>query len=106
MNGAAPVLLTTVVVVVVLVVTVVVYVVLPFFVVDVVTGDPTTGSAAVVVVVGLLVLLVEINIARLIMTLNPWQIAIFLIAQLVGAGLAWLFIASVFLPVPPDSVAQ
>jgi hypothetical protein len=64
------------------------------------------ASDAVVVVVGLLVLLVEINIARLIMTLNPWQIAVFLIAQLVGAGLAWLFVATVFLPVPPDSLAQ
>ncbi|HVW92781.1 MAG TPA: hypothetical protein VHB74_09240 [Devosia sp.] len=60
---------------------------------------------AVVVVVGLLVLLVEINIARLIMTLSPWQIAALLVAQLVGVTIG-LFIVGMFLPLPADALAQ
>jgi hypothetical protein len=57
---------------------------------------------AVVVVVGLLVLLVEINIARLIMTLSPWQIAMLLVAQLVGVSLG-LLVVGMFLPMPQDA---
>jgi hypothetical protein len=55
----------------------------------------------VLVVVGILVLVIEINIARLIVTLTPWQIAIFLIAQLVGVSVGLLLIGLVF-PLPPN----
>ena len=50
--------------------------------------------------VGVVVLVSEINIARLIVTLKPMQIAMFLIAQLVGI-LVGLMIVGAFLP---DSV--
>lgn len=59
------------------------------------------GGDFVVIVVGILVLIVEINTARLIVTLSPWQIAMFLVAQLVGVALG-LIVISLFVPVPPD----
>lgn len=38
----------------------------------------------VVIAIGIVVIIVEINIARLIVTLGPWQIALFIVAQLVA----------------------
>jgi len=55
----------------------------------------------IVVVVGIVVLVVEINTARLIVTLSPWQIAMFLVAQLVGVAIG-LIIISFFMPMPAD----
>jgi hypothetical protein len=62
------------------------------------------GSDVVVIIIGILVLIVEINIARLIVTLSPWQIAMFLVAQLVGVSIGLIVIAIVF-PLPADLVA-
>jgi len=45
-----------------------------------------------VLAVGLLVLLVEINIARLIVTLSPLQIAMFIVAQLVGSAVGLMIL--------------
>ncbi|MDR3472875.1 MAG: hypothetical protein P4M09_14520 [Devosia sp.] len=59
------------------------------------------GDAAVVIV-GIVVLIIEINIARLIVTLSPWQIAMFLVAQAVGTLLA-LAVVLVLFPLPPDA---
>ncbi|MCF6303345.1 MAG: hypothetical protein L3J13_09125 [Devosiaceae bacterium] len=50
-----------------------------------------------ILMVGVVVLISEINIARLIVTLKPMQIAMFLIAQLVGI-LVGLMIVGSFLP--------
>jgi len=58
----------------------------------------------VLIVVGILVLIIEINIARLIMTLKPWQIAMFLVAQVVGVSIGLIIIGVAF-PLPPDMVA-
>ena len=55
----------------------------------------------VLVVLALLVLVIEINIARLIVTLSPWQIAMFIVAQLVGATLG-LFVLGAIFPLPPS----
>jgi hypothetical protein len=57
-----------------------------------------TGDFAVIAI-GVLVIIVEINIARLIVTLSPLQIAIFLIAQLVGASIG-LILVGLLLPLP------
>lgn len=53
--------------------------------------------------VGLLVIVIEINIARLIVTLSPLQIAMFLIAQLVGVAIG-LIVIGVLFPLSPDEV--
>jgi hypothetical protein len=47
------------------------------------------------------VIIVEVNIARLIVTLPPLQIAMFLIAQLVGVSIGLLLISFLF-PLPPE----
>ena len=57
----------------------------------------------VVIIVGILVLIVEINIARLIATLGPWQIAMLLVAQLVGVSLG-LIVVGILFPLPPDAL--
>ncbi len=54
-----------------------------------------SGDAAILVV-GLLVIILEINIARLIVTLKPIQIAIFIIAQLVGAFVGLMVLGAIF----------
>jgi hypothetical protein len=53
------------------------------------------------VVAALLVLVIEINIARLIVTLSRWQIAMFLVAQVVGVLIGLMVIGSIF-PLPPE----
>ena len=50
-------------------------------------------------VVGLFVLVIEINIARLIMTLRPWQVVLFLVAQLVAVSIGLIIVGVVF-PLP------
>lgn len=55
------------------------------------------------VAIAILVIIIEINIARLIVTLSPLQIAMFLIAQLVGVSIGLLLIALVF-PLSPAEV--
>ena len=62
------------------------------------------GGDIFLIVVGITMLIVQINIARLIVTLAPLQIAIFLIAQLV-AGSIGLLIVGLSLPVPPETAA-
>jgi hypothetical protein len=56
------------------------------------------------IVLGVIVIIVEVNIARLIVTLPPLQIAMFLIAQLVGVSIG-LVIIGVLFPMAPE-VAQ
>ncbi len=53
---------------------------------------------AAIILLGILVIIVEINIARLIVTLPALQIAMFLIAQLVGVTLALFLIGLVWPP--------
>jgi hypothetical protein len=52
------------------------------------------------IAVGILVIIVEINIARLIVTLSPLQIAMFLVAQLVGVSIGLLVMGGLF-PLTP-----
>lgn len=52
----------------------------------------------------ILVIVVEINIARLIVTLSPLQIAMFMIAQVVGVTIALLVVGSI-LPSPETLAA-
>lgn len=57
---------------------------------------------AAILGLGLLVIVVEINIARLIVTLPGLQIAMFLIAQLVGVSIAFLVIGTAFPGLMPE----
>ena len=57
------------------------------------------------VVLGIIVIIIEVNIARLIVTLSPLQIAMFLVAQLVGVSIG-LALIGLIMPLPPDVVAQ
>ena len=57
----------------------------------------------VLVVLAIIVIIIEVNIARLIVTLSPLQIAMFLIAQIVGVLIGLALIGLVF-PVPPELV--
>lgn len=52
----------------------------------------------------ILVIVVEINIARLIVTLAPLQIAMFMIAQLVGVSIALIIVGMLF-PSPETQAA-
>jgi hypothetical protein len=52
----------------------------------------------------ILVIVVEINIARLIVTLSPLQIAMFMIAQLVGVSIALIAVGILF-PSPETAAA-
>jgi hypothetical protein len=62
-----------------------------------------TGDVAIIAI-GLMVIIVEINIARLIVTLSPLQIAMLLIAQLVGVSIGLLVVGMV-LPLSPAEQA-
>jgi hypothetical protein len=61
-------------------------------------GDP------VLVVMAIVVIVIEVNIARLIVTLSPLQIAMFLVAQLVGVSIGLAVIGLTF-PLPPEASA-
>lgn len=61
---------------------------------------------AAVVLIGLLVIVIEINIARLIVTLPGLQIAMFLVAQLVGVCVGLLIIGLMFPPAALPDVAS
>jgi hypothetical protein len=60
---------------------------------------------AVLVVLAIVVIVIEVNIARLIVTLTPLQIAMFLIAQLVGVTIGLGIIGLAFPPSPAEQAA-
>lgn len=51
--------------------------------------------------IGILVIVVEVNIARLIVTLSPMQIAMFIVAQLVGVSVGLILVGVIF-PTPAE----
>jgi hypothetical protein len=54
------------------------------------------GGDIVLLIVGVVILVIDVNIARLVVTLRPWQIAMFIVAQMVGVSIALIFIGTVF----------
>ena len=52
-----------------------------------------------------IVIIIMINIARLILTLTPWQIASFLVVQLISGVIA-LFLVSAVFPLSPEQLAE
>jgi hypothetical protein len=57
------------------------------------------------IVFAILVVIAKVNIARLIVTLSPLQIAMFIIAQVIGVLIGLAFIGMLF-PLPPDAAVQ
>jgi hypothetical protein len=76
-----------------------------FFLTLISTALVAAGLASdfTLIVLGIIVIIIEVNIARLIVTLSPIQIAMFLIAQLVGVSIGLLLVGFLF-PIPPDAV--
>ena len=58
-------------------------------------------SDIVLLAIAIVVVVVEVNIARLIVTLAPWQIATFIVAQLVVSAVALLMLGA--LPAAPSA---
>jgi len=73
-----------------------------FFVTLISTGLALVGFGGdmTLIVIGILVIVIEINIARLIVTLAPLQIAMFLVAQLVGVSVGLILVGIAF-PLSP-----
>lgn len=61
------------------------------------------GDEFAIIALGILVIIIEVNIARLIVTLPGLQIAMFLIAQLVGVSIV-LLVMSAFWPPMADAL--
>ena len=59
------------------------------------------GGDVLLIAIFIVVLVIEVNISRLIVTLSPMQIAMFLIAQLVGVSIALILVGTVF-PAAPE----
>ncbi|MEO5806207.1 hypothetical protein [Devosia sp.] len=55
------------------------------------------GSDVSLIVIGLIVIIIEVNIGRLIVTLSPLQVATFIIAQVVGSVVC-LLVLSMLMP--------
>jgi hypothetical protein len=64
-----------------------------------VTGDFMT------IVFGIIVIVIEVNIGRIILTLPPLQIAMLIIAQIIGVSIGAVLIVLTF-PLPPGAAAQ
>lgn len=62
------------------------------------------GGDLAVIVIAILALITKVNIGRLIVTLSPLQIAMFIIAQTVGACVGLLLLALLF-PLSPAELA-
>lgn len=63
------------------------------------------GTELMFIVTGIVVIIIMINIARLILTLTPWQIASFLVVQLISGVIA-LFVVSAVFPLSADQLAE
>lgn len=63
------------------------------------------GSELMLIATGIVIIVMMINIARLILTLTPWQIASFMVVQLIS-GIIALFVVSAVFPLSPDQLAE
>jgi hypothetical protein len=63
------------------------------------------GGDGVTLIFAIIVIVIEVNIGRFVMTLAPLQIAMLIIAQVVGALIAIGIVLLIF-PLPPEAAAQ
>lgn len=63
------------------------------------------GGEMTLVVMALLVIVVEVNIARLVVTLSAGQIVLLLVGQLVGV-MVGLLVVGLLMPLPPEVLEQ
>jgi hypothetical protein len=69
--------------------------------VDAGVGSDTVTADGVAIVFGIIIIVIEVNIGRLVMGLSPLQIAMLIIAQIVGLLLGAVLIYFLF-PATPD----
>jgi hypothetical protein len=70
-----------------------------------VIGAIGIGGDFVLLVLLLVLVVVEINIARLILAFKGWQIAAFIVAQKLALFIGLVIVLSPFLPAPPDTAS-
>ena len=63
------------------------------------------GASIAILVIGVMAIVIEVNIARLIMTLSPLHIAFMIGAQIIGVLIGLLLLMLLF-PLPPDVAAE
>jgi hypothetical protein len=63
------------------------------------------GGEVTLVMIAILVIVVEVNIARLVVTLSAGQIVLLLVGQLVGV-MVGLLVIGMLMPLPPELAAQ
>lgn len=63
------------------------------------------GGELVFIATGIVIIIIMVNIARLILTLTPWQIAAFLVVQIIS-GIVALFVVSAVFPLSPEQLAE
>lgn len=63
------------------------------------------GGELVFIATGIVIIIIMVNIARLVLTLTPWQIASFLVVQLISGVIA-LFVVSAVFPLSPEQLAE
>ena len=80
---------------------------LSFFVTLILAALNAAGidGSYVIIVIGIAAIVLEVNVARILMTLSPLQIAMLLIAEIVGVALAALLLTLIF-PASPDLAGQ
>lgn len=68
-------------------------------------GLSSGGGGITLLILGILVIIVEVNIARLVIGLTALRVVFFLVAQLVGGGIGLLLITLIFPPTAADIAA-
>lgn len=63
------------------------------------------GASIAILVIGIMAIVIEVNIARLVMTLSPLHIAFMIGAQIIGVLIGLLLLMLLF-PLPPDVAAE
>lgn len=63
------------------------------------------GASIAILVIGVMAIVIEVNIARLILTLSPLHIAFMIGAQIIGVLIGLLLLMLLF-PLPPDVAAE
>lgn len=76
-----------------------------FVVIALLVGLTSGGVGITLLILGILIIVVEINIARLVIGLTAMKVVLFLVAQLVGGGVGLLLITLIFPPTAAEIAA-
>ena len=76
-----------------------------FVVIALLVGTTSGGVGITLLILGILVIVVEVNIARLVIGLTAMKVVFFLVAQLVGGGIGLLLLTLIFPPTAAELAA-